>query len=86
MVKIRLFRMGAKSKPFYRIVAADSRSPRSGRYIEVLGTYDPKTNPAGVEIKPDRVSYWLERGAQPTRTVSALLKKAKFSRVQKVSE
>lgn len=86
MVKIRLFRMGAKSKPFYRIVAADSRSPRSGRYIEVLGTYDPKSNPAGVEIKADRISYWLERGAQPTRTVLALLKKAKFSRKQKASE
>lgn len=79
MVKIRLSRIGGKSKPFYRIVAADSRSPRSGRFIEVLGTYDPKKNPSKSEIKSDRVTYWLGKGARPTKTVSDILKKAGIS-------
>lgn len=74
-VKLRLVRMGAKKKPFYRIVAADSRSPRDGRFIELLGTYDPRTNPATVTIKEEEVLAWLNKGAQPTDTVKNLLSK-----------
>ena len=76
MVKIRLRRMGAKKKPFYRIVVADSRSPRDGRSIEEVGTYNPLTDPAEVTVKVDRVQEWIKNGAQPTDTVRALLKKA----------
>ena len=75
MVKIRLKRMGMKKKPFYRIVVADERSPRDGRFIEEIGTYDPLTNPATVTVKTERAQYWLGEGAQPTDTVKALLKK-----------
>ena len=75
-VKIRLTRKGSKKKPFYRIVAADSQAPRDGSFLEVLGTYDPMTDPAGIEIKKDRVTYWLEQGALPTGTVKQILKKA----------
>ena len=74
-VKLRLKRMGAKQKPFYRIVAADSRSPRDGRFIEQLGTYDPKTNPATVTLKEEEILKWLANGAQPTGTVRSLLSK-----------
>ena len=74
-VKLRLVRMGAKKKPFYRIVAADSRSPRDGRFIELLGTYNPQTNPAQVTIKEEEVLAWLNKGAQPTDTVRSLLSK-----------
>ena len=73
-VKIRLTRMGAKSKPFYRIVAADKEYPRDGRFLEILGNYDPKKNPAEVTLKEDRVRDWLSKGAKPTLTVSHLLK------------
>ena len=73
-VKIRLTRMGAKGKPFYRIVAADTDFPRDGRFLEILGTYDPKKNPAEVTIKEKRVRDWLSKGAKPTLTVSNLLK------------
>ncbi len=76
MVKIRLARHGAKKRPFYRIVAADSRSPRNGRFLERLGSYDPTQDPALIEIKQDRLAEWLKNGAQPTGTVAQLIKKA----------
>ena len=76
MVKIRLRRMGAKKAPFYRIVVADSRYPRDGRFIEEIGTYDPCQNPAAIKIDVDRAQAWIKTGAQPTETVKALLKKA----------
>jgi small subunit ribosomal protein S16 len=75
MVKIRLARAGAKKRPFYRIVAADARSPRDGRFLEKLGTYDPNQNPAVVDLNQARVEYWLGVGARPTRTVENLIKK-----------
>ena len=74
-VKLRLLGMGAKKAPFYRIVAADSRAPRDGRFIELLGTYDPRTNPAKVTIKEEEVLKWLNNGAQPSDTVKNLLSK-----------
>ena len=75
MVKIRLSRMGAKKAPFYRIVVADSRSPRDGRCIEEIGTYNPLTDPATVTIDAEKAQQWIKNGAQPTDTVRALLKK-----------
>lgn len=75
-VKIRLRRMGAKKNPFYRIVVADSRYPRDGRFIEEIGTYDPLKTPADVKIDADKAKQWIANGAQPTDTVKALLKKA----------
>ena len=74
-VKLRLIRMGAKKAPFYRIVAADSRAPRDGRFIEMLWTYNPCTNPAQVTIKEEEVLKWLNNGAQPSDTVKNLLSK-----------
>ncbi len=74
-VKIRLARHGATKRPYYRIVVADSESKRDGRFLENVGTYDPKTDPARVTFKAERVRYWLERGATPTDTVRSLLKK-----------
>ena len=74
-VKLRLKRMGAKKQPFYRIVAADSRSPRDGRFIETIGTYNPTANPAEVTVNAELAMKWLNDGAQPTDTVKALLKK-----------
>ena len=76
MVKIRLRRMGAKKKPFYRVVVADSLAPRDGRCIEEIGTYDPLAEPAVININAERAQYWVKNGAQPTDTVKALLKKA----------
>lgn len=76
MVKIRLRRMGAKKAPFYRVVVADSRDPRDGKFIEEIGTYDPLTNPATIKINMERAKYWISNGAQPTDTVRGLLKKA----------
>ena len=76
MVKIRLRRMGAKKAPFYRIVVADSRYPRDGRFIEEIGTYDPKANPAELKVDVERAQAWIKTGAQPTDTVKSLLKKA----------
>ena len=73
-VKIRLTRMGAKSKPFYRIVAADTDFPRDGRFLEILGNYDPKKNPVEINVKEERVRDWLSKGAKATLTVSNLLK------------
>ena len=74
-VKIRLKRMGSKRNPFYRMVVADSRSPRDGRFIETVGTYNPVTNPAEVTIKEDLVLDWLAKGAQPSDTVRNILSK-----------
>lgn len=76
MVKIRLKRVGAKKQPFYRVVVADSRSPRNGRFIEEIGYYNPLTNPAEIKIDAEKATKWLGNGAQPTETVKALLKKA----------
>ena len=75
-VKIRLRRMGAKKAPFYRVVVADSRYPRDGRFIEEIGYYNPGTNPAEVQIDADKAKAWLVKGAQPTETVKSLLKKS----------
>ena len=74
-VKIRLRRMGAKKAPFYRIVVADSRSPRDGRCIEELGFYNPMTTPADIQVDAEKAKKWISNGAQPTETVRALLKK-----------
>ena len=74
-VKIRLARHGAKKKPYYRIVVADSESPRDGRYLEAVGTYNPLRDPAEITVKQERVQYWLDQGAIPTDTVRSLLKK-----------
>ena len=74
-VKIRLRRMGATKAPFYRVIVADSRSPRDGRFIEEIGYYNPLTNPTDVKIDADKAKTWIANGAQPTETVRALLKK-----------
>lgn len=85
-VKIRLNRLGAKKNPFYRIVVADSRAPRDGRFIEVLGNYDPSQNPAVVNVDEEKVLDWMGKGAQPTDTVKNLFSKkglmAKFAEVK----
>lgn len=75
-VKIRLKRMGAKKSPFYRVVVADSRYPRDGRFIEEIGTYNPMVEPAAVNIDAEKAQKWLKNGAQPTDTVKILLKKS----------
>ena len=75
-VKIRLRRMGAKKAPFYRVVVADNRSPRNGRFIEEIGTYNPMVDPAEVKIDAEKAKKWLGNGAQPTETVRSLLKKS----------
>ncbi len=75
MVKIRLNRMGAKRQPFYRIVVADSRSPRDGRFIEIVGNYDPTKDPAIINVDEEKVMAWIKNGAQPTDTVRSLLSK-----------
>ena len=74
-VKIRLTRLGDKKSPFYRVVVADSRAPRDGKFIDVVGTYNPKTQPAEVKIDVEKVKTWIANGAQPTDTVRVLLKK-----------
>ena len=74
-VKIRLARFGAKKKPFYRVVAADSSFPRDGRFIERLGTYDPRKDPPEISLKGDKIVAWINKGAQPTESVKQLLKK-----------
>ena len=76
MVKMRLRRMGAKKAPFYRVVVADSRYPRDGRFIEEIGYYNPQTEPAEIKIDADKAKAWLVKGAQPTDTVKSLLKKS----------
>lgn len=73
-VKIRLTRQGTKKKPFYRIVAADIESPRDGRFIELLGTYNPMVEPVAITLKEERIQYWLGEGAEPTNTVKSILK------------
>ena len=78
-VTIRLTRMGAKKKPFYRVVVADSRFPRDGRYIDVVGTYDPNLDPPAVKLMREKIDLWLKRGAHPSATVESLLLKAGFS-------
>ena len=90
-VKLRLQRFGSHKNPYYRIVASDSRSPRDGKFIEVLGTYNPTTNPAVVTVDEEKILSWLNNGAQPTDTVKSLLSKqgiiAKFaaSKVKKAN-
>jgi small subunit ribosomal protein S16 len=69
--------MGAKKKPFYRIVVAERRSKRDGKFVEALGYYDPRRNPAEIKLDRERLDYWIERGAQPTETVRSLIKQAK---------
>ena len=75
-VKIRLRRMGQKKSPFYRIVVADSRSPRDGRFIEEIGTYDPKTDPSTFKVNEEAAKKWLANGAQPTEVVAKILRNA----------
>ena len=75
-VKMRLRRMGAKKAPFYRVIVADSRSPRDGRFIEEIGYFNPRTEPVELKIDADKAKTWLKNGAQPTDTVKALLKKS----------
>lgn len=75
-VKMRLTRIGAKKAPFYRVIVADSRSPRDGRFIDEVGTYNPLTNPSEIKIDAEKAKTWLKNGAQPTETVKALLKKS----------
>lgn len=74
-VKIRLKRIGAKKNPFYRVVVADSRYPRDGRFIEEIGTYNPLTDPSEIKIDSEKAAQWIKNGAQPTETVKSLLKK-----------
>ncbi len=89
-VKLRLKRMGAKQRPFYRVVAADSRFPRDGRFLEVVGTYNPITKPAQITIDEEKAMYWLSKGAQPTETVKNILSKQgimkKFAESKKVGK
>ena len=75
-VKMRLRRMGAKKAPFYRVIVADSRSPRDGRFIDEIGYYNPLTNPAEIKIDAEKSKKWIDNGAQPTETVKSLLKKS----------
>ena len=77
-VKIRLARHGAKKKPFYRIVVADGESPRDGKFLENIGTYNPLKDPAEVTLKPERIKHWIDEGAIPTDTVKSILKREKF--------
>ncbi|PIE68382.1 MAG: 30S ribosomal protein S16 [Deltaproteobacteria bacterium] len=78
-VRIRLTRLGRKKKPFYRIVVADSESPRDGKFLDIVGTYDPLQEPASITIHDDKLQDWLGKGALPTTTVKSLLKKAKVA-------
>jgi small subunit ribosomal protein S16 len=87
MVRIRLRRIGLKGQPTYRIVAADKESPRDGRFLEILGIYNPRTNPATIKLKEDRVYHWMKNGAQPTESVAQIFKAAgvdvRFDRFKK---
>jgi small subunit ribosomal protein S16 len=78
-VRMRLTRVGSKKNPIYRVVVADSRSPRDGRFIEIVGRYNPQTEPSTIDFDEDRVKDWLSKGAQPSNTVSRLLKIANIS-------
>lgn len=90
MVKIRLNRMGAKKNPYYRLVVADSRAPRDGRFIEILGTYDPTKKPAEIKVDEEKAIAWMQKGAQPTDTVRSILKQqgvmAKFAEAKKAAQ
>ena len=79
MLKIRLRRMGAKFQPHYRVVVADARSPRDGRFVSILGYYDPRTNPATIHVDAAQVEDWVRKGAQPTEAVIGLLRQAKIA-------
>ncbi len=81
-VRIRLTRKGTRKKPFYRIVAADVECPRDGRFLELLGTYNPMVNPAAVTLKEERVKYWLGEGAIPSTTVQSILKRQGIGQAQ----
>jgi small subunit ribosomal protein S16 len=85
-VKLRLMRMGKKKQPTYRVVAADSRSPRDGRFIEILGTYEPRAEPSRVSIDAEKAGRWLRHGAQPTDTVAKLLARAGVSAASPAAE
>ncbi len=85
-VKIRLARAGARNRPYYRIVVSDTRSPRDGRFIELVGTYDPRTSPPSVTVKGDRINHWVSHGARPTQTVSQLIRRAQKADTEEVSE
>jgi len=89
-VRIRLTRMGAKKKPFYRLVVADSRSPRDGRFIEILGYYNPISEPAEIKIDEEKTLDWLQKGAQPSDTAKSVLNKAgvweKFAQAKQVKK
>ncbi len=76
MLRIRLTRMGAKKKPFYRVVVTERRQARDGRFVEIVGHYNPGTNPPSIELDEERLRHWIARGAQPSETVSSLMKKA----------
>ncbi|TLN14354.1 30S ribosomal protein S16 [bacterium] len=78
-VKIRLARHGAKKRPYYRIVVAQSEAPRDGRFLEIVGTYNPLTEPATISVEAERVKHWIDHGALPSATVASLLKKAGVS-------
>lgn len=80
-VRIRLTRKGKKKKPFYRIVAADSEAPRDGKFLDILGTYDPMKDPADIKINKEKVNRWLERGAKATESVQAILKREGVFRI-----
>ena len=82
MVKVRLQRVGAKKRPYYRIVIATSTAKRDGRFIEIVGTYDPLQKPSKVTVKEDRIRYWISQGARPTETVNRILKKEGISAKQ----
>jgi small subunit ribosomal protein S16 len=79
-VKLRLTRVGSKKNPIYRVVAADSRSPRDGKFIEIVGRYNPQTDPSTIDIDADKVKAWLAKGAQPTESVARILKAAGVER------
>jgi len=87
MVRIRLRRIGLKGQPTYRIVAADKEAPRDGRFLEILGVYNPRTNPATIQLKEDRVYHWMKNGALPTESVAQIFKsagtQARFERLKK---
>lgn len=80
-VRIRLARMGAKKRPFYRLVAADSEAPRDGKFLEILGSYDPMKDPALITVKKEKVDSWIEKGATVTESARAVLKKQGYFRV-----
>ncbi|NDQ57840.1 MAG: 30S ribosomal protein S16 [Acidipila sp.] len=78
MVSIRLARYGKKKKPFYRVVVIEKRNPRNGRFVEIVGTYDPLKNPAEIKLVAERIKYWLGQGAQPSDTVRSFLRREKI--------